>query len=148
MGPASGKTYRPAISTNPAAPLFTTSRRRGTLTVTRLTPRRVQNIFARLGDLAGCPKDTNPHSFRHGRLTVRGKQLTESELRIYAGWSKGSSMAQVYVHLSSRDIENKILAVDGVKMEEEPAPDPMAPVCALAVKKQTPRMTDTVPRAA
>ena len=120
---------------NPAAPLFTTSRRRGTLTVTRLTPRRVQNIFARLGDLAGCPKDTNPHSFRHGRLTVRGKQLTESELRIYAGWSKGSSMAQVYVHLSSRDIENKILAVDGVKMEEEPAPDPMAPVMCPRCKK-------------
>jgi hypothetical protein len=47
-------------------------------------------------------------------------------------------MAQVYVHLSSRDIENKILAVDGVKMEEEPAPDPMAPVMCPRCKKANP----------
>ena len=47
-------------------------------------------------------------------------------------------MAQVYVHLSSRDIENKILAVDGVKMQEEPAPDPMAPVICARCKKANP----------
>ena len=63
---------------NPDAPLFVTSRRRGTA-ITRLTIRRVQNIFTRLGDLAGCPKDTNPHAFRHGRLTIRGRQLTEAD---------------------------------------------------------------------
>lgn len=120
---------------NPIAPLFTTSRRRGSTTLTRLTPRRVQNIFARLGDLAGCPKDTNPHAFRHGRLTSRGSKLTEAELREYAGWSKGSGMAAVYVHLSSRDIDNKILQVDGIKPEEEPELDPMAPVICPRCKK-------------
>jgi integrase len=123
------------LKSNPDAPLFVTSRRRGNTSLSRLTVRRVQNIFARLGDLAGCPKDTNPHAFRHGRLTVRGRQLTESELREYAGWSPGSSMARVYVHLSSRDIDNKILAVDGVKPEEEPAADPMAPVICPRCKK-------------
>lgn len=116
------------LKNDPNAPLFVTSRRRGSVAVTRLTARRVQNIFARLGDLAGCPKDTNPHAFRHGRLTSRGRQLTESELREYAGWSKGSAMAAVYVHLSSRDIDNKILTVDGIKKEDEPVRDPMAPV--------------------
>ena len=30
-------------------------------------------------------------------------------------------MAAVYVHLSSRDIDNKILTVDGIKKDEEPA---------------------------
>jgi integrase len=123
------------LKNNPDAPLFVTSRRRGSMTVTRLTTRRVQNIFARLGDLASCPKDTNPHAFRHGRLTARGRQLTESELREYAGWSKGSSMAAVYVHLSSRDIDNKILTVDGIKQEEEPARDPMASVPCPRCKK-------------
>jgi len=123
------------LKNDPNAPLFVTSRRRGSVAVTRLTTRRVQNIFARLGDLAGCPKDTNPHAFRHGRLTSRGRQLTESELREYAGWSKGSSMAAVYVHLSSRDIDNKILTVDGIKQEEEPDRDPMAPVICPRCKK-------------
>lgn len=110
---------------NPDAPLFVTARRRGT-SITRLTIRRVQNIFTRLGDITDCPKDTNPHAFRHGRLTTRGKQLTEAELREYAGWSKKSGMAAVYVHLSGRDIDNKILTVEGIKPEEEPAADPMA----------------------
>ena len=114
------------MKTDPNAPLFTTSRRRGSVSVTRLTVRRAQNILSRLGDLAGCPKDTNPHAFRHGRLTVRGQQLTESQLREYAGWSKGSSMAQVYVHLSSRDIDDKILAIHGIKQEDNPTRDPMA----------------------
>jgi integrase len=129
------------LKNNPGAPLFVTSRRRGSKTVTRLTTRRVQNIFARLGDLAGCPKDTNPHSFRHGRLTCRGRQLTESELREFAGWSKGSNMAAVYVHLSSRDIDDKILRVEGIKQEEDPIPDPMAPIICPRCKK--PNAPDT-----
>ncbi len=119
---------------DPDAPLFVTSRRRGT-TVKRITVRRVENIFSRLGDLAGCPRDTNPHAFRHGRLTVRGKQLTEAELREYAGWSRRSAMAAVYVHLSGRDIDNKILEIEGVKPEEETAPDPMATVICPRCKK-------------
>ena len=87
------------MKNNPESPLFITSRRRGAMVLNRLTVRRVQNLFARLGDLSGCPKDTNPHAFRHGRLTVRGMQLTESQLREYAGWSPRSAMAAIYVHL-------------------------------------------------
>ncbi len=44
-------------------------------------------------------------------------------------------MARVYVHLSSRDIDNKILAVDGVKPEEEPEADPMAAQICPRCKK-------------
>lgn len=36
-------------------------------------------------------------------------------------------MASVYVHLSGRDIDNKVLAIDGVKLEEDQVPDPMLP---------------------
>jgi integrase/ribosomal protein L40E len=109
------------LKDDPNAPLFVTSRRRGTTTYKRLNKRTVQNLFARLGDITRCPKDTNPHAFRHGRLTSRGKQLTESELREYAGWSKGSNMAAVYVHLSSRDIDQKILTLEGMEQEPEDA---------------------------
>ncbi|MGB8219251.1 MAG: site-specific integrase [Methanoregula sp.] len=127
------------LKNDPEAPLFVTSRRRGTTTLSRLSIRRVQNLFARFGDLASCPRDTNPHAFRHGRLTVRGKQLTEAELREYAGWSKKSAMAAVYVHLSGRDIDNKILTVEGIKPEEEPIADPMsAQICPRCKKANSP----------
>jgi integrase len=116
--------YHP-LKGDPAAPLFVVSRRRGTREYTRMNERTVQNLFKRLRDLSGCSKKTNPHAFRHGRLTTRGKDLTEAELRQYAGWSSRSAMAAVYVHLSSRDIDDKILKVEGVVQEEEPAPDPM-----------------------
>jgi integrase len=123
------------LKADPNAPLFVTSRKKGTATFQRMNERTVDNLFKRLGSYIGSGKRTNPHSFRHGRLTQRGKQLTESELRQYAGWSSRSSMAAVYVHLSSRDIDNKILTVDGVRQDEESARDPMAPVICPRCKK-------------
>ncbi|MEN6610433.1 MAG: site-specific integrase, partial [Methanoregulaceae archaeon] len=116
------------LKNDPNAPLFVTSRKRGTTEFRRLNGRTVDNLFKRLGSYVNSGKRTNPHSFRHGRLTIRGKQLTESELRKYAGWSNGSGMAAVYVHLSSRDIDHKILSADGIALVEEPQHDPMAVV--------------------
>ena len=129
--------YHP-LKNDPTAPLFVISRRRGTTAYKRLDERTVQNLFKRLRDLAGCSKKTNPHAFRHGRLTTRGKDLTESELRQYAGWSKGSSMAAVYVHLSSRDIDDKILKVDGVVQDEDPMPDLMKPIICDRCRRSNP----------
>jgi integrase len=126
------------MKNNADAPLFVTSVKRGHPTVSRLTVRRVQNIFARLGEIAGCAKDTNPHAFRHGRLTTRGKQLTESELREYAGWSKGLIMAAVYVHLSSRDIDNKILSVEGIKQTPKETDNAMKNAVCPRCKKSNP----------
>lgn len=111
-----------------SAPLFVTLRKRGTNSYTRMKPRTVENLFKRLGDLAGCHKKTNPHAFRHGRATSRAPNFTEPMMRQYFGWSKGSQMPSVYVHMSARDIDDKILAIDGIKKEETPAPDPMAVV--------------------
>jgi hypothetical protein len=47
-------------------------------------------------------------------------------------------MAAVYVHLSSRDIDNKILSVDGVVQETEQEPDPMAPLICPRCKTKNP----------
>jgi integrase len=113
------------LKNNPEAPLFVTSRRRGS-EIKRLNPHTVQNKFRALKEIAGLQGNRcNPHAFRHGRCTDLGGKLTEAELRKFAGWSGNSSMASVYVHLSGRDVRNKILEIAGFISPEKAGPDPV-----------------------
>jgi len=53
-------------------------------------------------------KNVYPHLFRHSRATQLAQHLTESQLRLFFGWSGRSDMPAVYVHLSGRDIDKAI----------------------------------------
>lgn len=64
---------------------------------------------------AGLKKKVWPHLFRHSRLTVNARFMTESELCIFAGWRMGSPQTRVYVHLSGIDLDGKILEHYGLK---------------------------------
>jgi len=68
----------------------------------------------RLPKMAGVRR-RNIHMFRHSRMTYLAKHLTEAELNVYAGWTQGSRMSRRYVHLSGRDLDNKLLALSGIK---------------------------------
>ena len=57
---------------------------------------------------AGIKKRVHPHAFRHARATHLAEHLTEQQLKKYLGWTAGSSMASVYVHLSGKDIDDAI----------------------------------------
>ena len=59
-------------------------------------------------------KKIYPHLLRHSRLTELAKELTEQELKVFAGWVAGSNMAQIYVHLSGSDVSNKLLSNAGL----------------------------------
>jgi integrase/recombinase XerD len=74
---------------------------------------------------AGIKKRVNPHSFRHARATHLAKDLTEQQLKSYLGWTPGSNMAAVYVHLSGKDLDNAILKLNGLAIEEEPGSNAM-----------------------
>lgn len=52
-------------------------------------------------------KPWNLYVFRHSALTEKSQVLTEAVLRQHSGWSTGSKMPQVYIHLS--DESSKIL---------------------------------------
>ncbi len=52
-------------------------------------------------------KPWNLYVFRHSALTEKSQVLTEAVLRSHAGWTMGSKMPQVYIHLS--DESSKIL---------------------------------------
>jgi len=45
-------------------------------------------------------KAVNPHMFRHSRASHLATKLTEAQMKQYLGWTPGSDMAAVYVHLS------------------------------------------------
>ena len=75
----------------------------------------------------GLKKPINPHHFRHSRATDLAKKLTEAQLCEYMGWVVGSQEAATYVHLSGRDIDDKILSLHGLK-EEEKTEDMMKPI--------------------
>jgi integrase/recombinase XerD len=78
----------------------------------------IWNSLRRAAKHAGITKKVNPHAFRHARATYLAKHLTEQELKKYLGWTEGSEMASIYVHLSGKDIDDSILRMNGIIVEE------------------------------
>ena len=88
----------------------------------RLMPDSCNTILKKLAKRAGIEKHIHPHLFRHSRLTELAKFMTEQEIKVFAGWTGGSSMAEVYIHLSGADIDKKILEKAGILPDEDKDP--------------------------
>jgi len=80
-----------------------------------ITHRGLSNVILRIAEKAGIKKHITPHLFRHSRATHLAMKLTEAEMNEYFGWVQGSDMPATYVHLSGRDIDDKILQIHGLK---------------------------------
>jgi len=93
----------------------------------RLEYQSFRKVLRKTAKKIGLRKPINPHHFRHSRATELAKKLTEAQLCKYMGWQIGSKEAATYVHLSGRDIDDKILALHGLK-EEEKTEDLMKPI--------------------
>ena len=76
---------------------------------------------------AGINKPINPHSFRHARATELAQCLTEQQLKAYLGWTAGSDMASVYVHLSGKDLDNAMLSMNGLMPKKTDEPQKLMP---------------------
>jgi len=87
---------------------------------------------------AGIKKRIYPHLFRHSAATRDARYLTESELKLKYGWSGGSQMAQVYVHLSGADLDNKLLAIYAGRPIETIKPKFAPIICARCGAENTP----------
>jgi integrase/recombinase XerD len=77
----------------------------------------LRNQLNTLAQRAKIGKSVFPHLFRHSRATHLAKHLTEQEMKVYLGWSPGSSMAAVYVHLSGEDVDPAILKMNGIMID-------------------------------
>lgn len=71
---------------------------------------------------AGITKNVFPHLLRHSAATRLAKHLSEQSLKTYLGWTQGSSMASIYVHLSGQDVDPDILRMNGIEVENIPVP--------------------------
>ncbi len=78
----------------------------------------VRKLLSQLKKKAGIDKPVNPHAFRHASVTYFSKHLPEQLLKKKFGWVKDTDMLAVYEHLNSRDLDEAILKIHGIKQEE------------------------------
>ncbi len=86
-------------------------------------------IVSQIAKRAGIEKRVYPHLFRHTRATHLSKVMSDQEMRLFFGWTRQSNMPSYYSHLSGKDVDDKILILNGIK----PAENDKAPVI-LTVK--------------
>lgn len=77
--------------------------------------KRMKGIASR----ANVHKRVNFHAFRHARATHLADKLTEVQLCEVFGWTLGSKMPRIYVHLSGRNVDDALLRMHGLKTRED-----------------------------
>ena len=100
--------------------------------------RAVDKMFKSLARKAKIRKRITPHLFRHSRATHLATKLTEQQLKQLMGWTMGSKMAQVYVHLSGRDLDNALLELHGLRAQEKKEEKFKVKVCPRCEERNSP----------
>ena len=93
-----------------------------------ITYQSIYQSLKRIARKAGIKKKVTPHLFRHSRATHLAKDLTEAQMNKYFGWVQGSDMPATYVHLSGRDVDDKILQIYNLKLKDADREDEMRPI--------------------
>jgi site-specific recombinase XerD len=86
-------------------------------------------IIKKIGKAAGIKKRVHNHMLRHGSATEAAKYLTEEELKVRYGWTGGSDMPSVYVHLNSADLDDKLAWIYSGKEVKPPEPEFRPTLC-------------------
>ncbi|MCK4477037.1 tyrosine-type recombinase/integrase [Candidatus Bathyarchaeota archaeon] len=99
--------------------------RRNQTQITQTAYMYLREMLLRLFKKAEIDKPVNPHAFRHSRLTELAKYLSDSKLKVFAGWTGSSRMAGTYVHLSGADLDEDLLKAAGVEISEKEHASPL-----------------------
>jgi len=102
---------------NKDAPLFIAAS--GSRYGQRLTRVGINKVLQRAAQRAEIKRHIHAHLFRHTNLTRMAGILSETDLKIHAGWGKDSNMASVYVHRNEKHVADKILESYGLKPQEK-----------------------------
>ncbi len=103
-----------------------------------LSYQMVRKILKETAERAGIRKRIYPHLFRHSSATSNARFLTEYELRVRYGWSSESDVPARYVHLSQRDLDEKLASVYSGRPVEPPKPKFAPIICPRCGAENTP----------
>jgi len=80
---------------------------------------RIIVILKKAARRAGIKKRVHPHLLRHSQATHMASLMSESSMKQYFGWTQGSKMAGIYVHMSGKETDETILKANGVEITKE-----------------------------
>ncbi|MDD5598183.1 MAG: tyrosine-type recombinase/integrase [Victivallaceae bacterium] len=92
---------------------------------------RIAAILKRAARRAGINKRVYPHLLRHSRATQLAGIMSEAAMKQYFGWTQGSDMAAIYVHMSGKDTDEAILRANGIEAEKKPQKQLLKPIKCL-----------------
>jgi len=125
---------------DPEAPLFIAIKR-GVPERRALTRNGAYTLIQTLAKRAGIRKPVFCHLFRHSRASELVAYTSESYLKKLMGWSMGSYMPSIYVHLSGSDIEREVLRIHGIIPERQLKPVLEKKVCQFCGFENDPHFT-------
>jgi hypothetical protein len=71
--------------------------------------------------------ENNKHArlyiLRHSRATHLAKHLTEAQLCVFFGWIVGTKVVRRYIHLSGKDVDNALIALNECGLAKLKEPD-------------------------
>lgn len=78
----------------------------------RVCVERLNQIVKEQAKKIGITKRVYTYIFRHSRATHLAQHMTDSQMKVYFGWTMDSKMPAIYIHLSGRDIDNKVMELN------------------------------------
>ena len=112
----------------------------------RLKYKSANKILKKVMERSDLQKPANPHHYRHSRATALASKMTESQLKVFFGWSKKSDVPSDYVHLSGRDLDAPYDKMHGKEVEEEPEKSKLLPDRCPRCEKEIGPETKYCPR--
>jgi len=105
-----------------------------------LSYRGINITLKRIAKRAGLGnKRVNPHMFRHSKATqMVAEGWPEPLIKEYLGWDKDSSMLDIYSHITSRQANNHLLKMHGIKPKEALKPTLEKQICTTCHKENGP----------
>lgn len=95
-------------------------------------------LLLTLAKKAKIKKDVNPHNFRHSRAThLAALGLNNAQLKAHFGWRR-SEMADIYIHLAGKDVDDALLKVNGLVPEEKIEEKLKIQICQKCQEKNSP----------
>jgi len=75
------------------------------------------------------------HLFRHSRASYLAQFLTESQMRVFFGWQGASNMVATYVHMSDRDVGDRILELNNLSEKKQTSTNEVMEFFAFMMKQ-------------